>query len=648
MQADSVVAASWRADGFVLAYAPLNDLQLRIAAITVAGRPPIRDLQLRCRSLQAGQGARCDDADFSVTLPAWGKVKGRLRARFRNAQHWNAQLEVPGRKLQVLLDQADEQLQVQLRLKAQPAAELHRLITAMGLPLPGESSGLLDLTADIRLAGALLAVTADISTTDLNYSEPTGRYAAEKLTAKAQLDWDAVRGRLQLAIDAQSGQAYAEPVFFDFAALPLHASGAIARAGPGWRIEQLKAEQGSAGTLELTGLLGKDYKPVTLDARLVAQDLGPLLATDGLPFLIGTKLDSISARGRAEVKVSMREGVPQELVARLDGVTVNAEKLGVSLDDISGDLNWSAADSGAAGSKIRWRGGTIMRVPLGESNIEFMAQGKNVRLTAPWRQPLLGGALKVERLALRDLGGVQFGAQFNGALEPIDLAALCRALGWPEFGGTLGGQLPGLTVRDEVWSMDGALEAQAFDGNIRIDQLRAIQPFGRLPRVTADVSVRRLDLERLTSAFSFGRITGRLDGEVKGLRLLSWSPVAFDGRLYSTPGYSGNRRISQRAIDNISSIGGGPTGLVSRGFLRVFEDFAYARLGIGCVLRDGVCAMDGVEPAKSKDGQAAYYLVRGRLLPRIDVVGYAQRVSWSSLIEQLEAARASGGPELKK
>jgi hypothetical protein len=162
------------------------------------------------------------------------------------------------------------------------------------------------------------------------------------------------------------------------------------------------------------------------------------------------------------------------------------------------------------------------------------------------------------------------------------------------------------------------------------------------------VEVRRLDLERVTRAFSFGRITGRLDGDVRGLSLLAWSPVAFDARLYSTPGYDGARRISQRAIDSLSRIGGAPVGALSRGFLGLFDDFAYDRVGIGCVLRDGVCEMDGVEPAKSEGGVAGYYLVKGRLLPRIDVIGYARRVSWDSLVAQLQAAQASDGPRLEK
>lgn len=577
-----------------LALAPPHDLQLRAAVVTVAQRPVLRRLRLHCRRLLAGEGARCDDAAFHATLAGGSRLEGRLQARFDHPRRWQARLDTA--RLRVTLEQQGD------------------------------------------------ALAADATAAGLDYSEPAGRHAAEGLSATARLRWDG--RRLEFAFDATGGQAYAEPVFFDFAALPLRVTAAVARAGTAWRLERLRAAHGGAGSVELSGLLDRDGRPLDLDARLAARDLGPLLAAGVAPFLIGTPFEGLAASGPATATLALRKRAPRAFAARLDGVSVKAEKLGLSLDGLSGELNW-ATTAGAA-SRLHWRGGALKRVPLGPSGIAFIAHGDNFALTEPWRQPLLGGALGVARLALRGLGGAHPAAEFDGVLEPIDLAALCRALGWPEFGGTLGGRLPGLKLRDDAWSIEGALEAQAFDGSLRVGNVGVAGLFGPQPRVSADVELRRLDLERVTRAFSFGRISGRLDGEVSGLRLLAWSPVAFDARLYSTPGYAGARRISQRAIDSLSSIGGAPAGALSRGFLGLFDDFAYARLGIGCVLRDGVCEMDGVEPAPAAAGVAGYYLVRGRLLPRIDVVGYARRVSWGTLIEQLKAAQASDGPEVEK
>jgi hypothetical protein len=97
-------------------------------------------------------------------------------------------------------------------------------------------------------------------------------------------------------------------------------------------------------------------------------------------------------------------------------------------------------------------------------------------------------------------------------------------------------------------------------------------------------------------------------------------------------------------VDNISSIGGGGlSGALSRSFMRFFKDFPYDRLGLSCRLENGTCEMDGVAPAAN-----GYYIVKGRLLPpRLDVIGYADRVDWESLVSQLIAVTQRQGAVAK-
>ena len=42
-----------------------------------------------------------------------------------------------------------------------------------------------------------------------------------------------------------------------------------------------------------------------------------------------------------------------------------------------------------------------------------------------------------------------------------------------------------------------------------------------------------------------------------------------------------------------------------------------------------------------------YYIVVGGGLPRIDVVGYNERVDWSVLVERLVRATSSAGPVVR-
>ena len=126
------------------------------------------------------------------------------------------------------------------------------------------------------------------------------------------------------------------------------------------------------------------------------------------------------------------------------------------------------------------------------------------------------------------------------------------------------------------------------------------------------------------------------------LILKDWKPTTFDAR-FATPDDDGSRhRISQRAVENLASLGGGGDVLTSI-FLRVFEEFSYRRLGISCRLHNGVCEMDGVAPA-----ERGYYIVEGGgLPPRIDVLGFNRRVDWEVLLNRVQQVVSTEGPVIR-
>ena len=139
----------------------------------------------------------------------------------------------------------------------------------------------------------------------------------------------------------------------------------------------------------------------------------------------------------------------------------------------------------------------------------------------------------------------------------------------------------------------------------------------------------------MTRIFDFGSITGRLNGHVDGLRMIAWKPVAFSAELLADDG----GRISQKAVNSISNLGGGGlAGGLQSTVLRVFDSFGYKRIGLGCVLRDDVCTMTGLGKAEG----GGYNIVEGRGLPHISVIGHQHKVDWSTLVARLEAATSGG------
>ena len=67
--------------------------------------------------------------------------------------------------------------------------------------------------------------------------------------------------------------------------------------------------------------------------------------------------------------------------------------------------------------------------------------------------------------------------------------------------------------------------------------------------------------------------------------------------------------------------------------LRMFEEFPYRRAGLACRLDRNICHIDGVAPHES----GGFYIVQGRGLPHLDIVGHRRLVDWPRLVAQLVA-----------
>jgi hypothetical protein len=282
---------------------------------------------------------------------------------------------------------------------------------------------------------------------------------------------------------------------------------------------------------------------------------------------------------------------------------------------------------------LDWQGLQLYGLAFAAASLELESGPEGVRLVQPLRMPLLDGAVVVEQLDWRPGDPDSQGFGFDARIEPLSLADLTRQLELPTFGGQLSGVFPGVRFADDVLSFTGGIDIQAFSGSISLAELAIERPFGTLPALRAQVELSRLDLLELTGAFNFGRMEGQLSGWARNLRLLNWRPVAMDARVFTHEDVR-RRRISQRAVDNLSSLGGAGGALLTSTVLRVFDDFPYRRAGLACRLSNNICHIDGV--ARHESG--GFYILEGRSLPRLDIIGHRRLVDWPQLISQLEAA----------
>lgn len=309
--------------------------------------------------------------------------------------------------------------------------------------------------------------------------------------------------------------------------------------------------------------------------------------------------------------------------------------------DLNGQLNW--ADQNAEDSRISWQGGHFFGgITLGPGALPLNITGNRLALVKSAAIPILDGKLQAEQFELTQ-GAKGPKIRFQGYLTPITMEAISTAIGWPVLSGQLSGMIPGIAYENGVISVEGLALVKVFDGDILIKQLKLEDLFGALPALTANLEMKNIDLETLTRTFAFGKITGKLAGQVDDLRLEDWAPVSFDARFQTPDDDESRHRINQKAVDNISNLGGaGVSGAISRSFLRFFEEFGYDRLGISCRLENGVCTMGGIESSEK-----GYYLVKGGGIPRIDIMGFNRRTDWSVLVSKLKQISAGGAPVIE-
>jgi hypothetical protein len=475
------------------------------------------------------------------------------------------------------------------------------------------------------------------------YNSPDGAQAAEDIEAaltisghKSGKDWR-VRGSLEW----RQGTLYSAPLLLKAGAQRLVFTGEVGARG--WKLEAASLHIPRVGTFAFQG--EGDWRGIR-EAMLSADalELNPLGETVLSPLLAGRDLPKIDLSGRLGLALNWREGALASVEIRPDqaGLTLDGGRL--ALEGVDGHLAWRG--EGQQTSELRVGRLALGRLESGAFRAPLMIWPRSFALTQQVVIPLLDGELSVNHLAAGlDTTSGEWEGALGFSLSPMSLDKLTQALDMPVMHGLLSANLPLIRYKHREATLDGALVIQVFDGYLNCTDLRVIDPLGARPRILADVNARHIDLEQLTRTFSFGQITGFVDAELKNLELAAdWRPQAFQASIASSPGYY-RRRISQKAVDNITSLGGGGAiAAIQKSALRFFQDFGYRRIGVSCRLENGVCHMAGIN---GLDQRAQYTIVEGGGIPALTVMGYNRRVDWEELLGRIKAATQASAPQIR-
>lgn len=589
-----------------------------------------RDLHWRCplQRLAAG-GWECSGAlRAGQAAPMWLSVRldeAQTRASLTQGQ---ARLELAHTMANpdaVLLDLTQVPLAWSQALLAQAWPQGHVKAGTLG----GQLRVVTAAQQPLRVAGALQLQRVGFENGDASI-------AGEGLGGRLQLHYQVGPQSSQASIagELRGGEFLAGNTYVSLPATPITLYiEANQSAGMGWQLPRIEWRDGDTLAAQASAQLSTTGALEALRVQAHSNDMTPLKPRylSGWMGLFG--LSDADLHGRIDVHAQVQAGRLASVAATLDGVDLRDPAGRFVFNELRGDLRYSA--DAPVQSMLTWQGGQLYGLAFGAARLPFASSEGALRIRDAVDVPLMGGSLGLRNVVIRPpQGDTGMDIRFGLHLDNIDFGKVSLVLGLPAFQGTLGGSIPRAHYAQDKIDFDGGLSLQLFDGRVVFSELSLERPFGTAPSLSADVAMDDLDLLRLTDVLGFGSISGKLDGRVTGLRLVDWTPVAFDARFITDDAPGVRKRISQRAVQDIGSVGGSSFIQTLQGkAIALFKDFGYRRIGIGCHLENQICAMNGLHSAGN-----AFTIVEGAGVPRLDVVGYNRAVDWPTLVERLLAA----------
>lgn len=516
----------------------------------------------------------------------------------------------------------------------------YRLLRRPEMPEAGRwvSAGRLSLAwAAATAEGPVSPLRLDVR--GLSFDSPDGRFAAEGLDLELQLDADGKDGaEWRVSGRVPGGQLLIDDFYRDWSQGPLSFAFHPGWDGQGWRIESLEVDDGRWLSMRgrLEGRFGSEDPLEAFEMHRLRLAFPGAYSAYLENFAAAYTLNGLQVTGVVNWSGSWSEGRFQSGDLVLDDVTV--------VDTQRGRFAFTGLDAHlrpgdfAFDSRLDWQGLIFGRINLGAGTAALDSEPGIVALQQPLELDVLGGRVTLQEFRMALPGSEALGRgdpDFRLAvhLEDIAMEQVTTALDWPLFAGTISGDIPAVSLRNGVLDVDGAIEFDVFGGRLSMKDVRMERPFGVLPSVAANLSLENIDLGELTQVFSFGRISGRMDGYVNDLRLLDWQPVQFDAWLGTPESQSGKKDISRQAVNHLTSIGGGnATAALTGPLMRLFNNFSYRRLGLGCRLENNVCDVRGLQD----DGEGVLIL-EGAGVPKITIRAYNRHMDWPQLVANLAA-----------
>jgi len=546
-----------------------------------------------------------------------------------------------------------------IEARGMPLDNLATLAAAMGERAAAgwSPTGTVDLAATLDPADGDPRLSATATLSDVAFASPAGDVMGQKLGATVSMEGllgPRPRARTDLAL--RRGEALWGTVYVDFSKNPLLLRVEGTRAGAQeYRDLALEASFGTFGRVAVQATMRRAGDTWRHDGHLALTGarLAPIFRTFLRDPLAPSHRDlaGLEADGAGRLDLSFSgSGEQARLTGRLqvqgaalrrapDPPLLSGLELDLPIDYLlgAGHPRFPPPAEGDRWGRIRLDALRVGGESLGPLEMQAAMVPNRLYLRGAVDTSLFGAGLSLRRIRVDDPLSADFRFQAAATLGRLDLAQVVgdNVL----LQGHLAGVLDPVTISPERLTAEGELAGDLFGGRVQVRHLTVERPFSAGREPGADVTVERIDLERLSAALGIGRITGRLSGFVDGLRLAYGQPVAFHLRMESVPVEGVRQTVSLKAVNSISlvSTGSALSGLGSSLMTRFFREFPYEKIGFGCDLRNDVFTVRGLI---HEDG--VEYLVKRGFFGGINVVNRNpdNRIGFSDMVERARRATA--------
>jgi hypothetical protein len=521
-----------------------------------------------------------------------------------------------------------------------------KLVQQLLFPTHKLSSGFIDLSINANGKGMQpKRIRANITLNQLSLQSKDGKKATENLSLKTTLKATENKQRWHWQQESvfKQGNIYFEPLYLGNknTSIKLKTQGLFDLANQQITLDEVQFTHPQIATIDAYARIELKPKFNIISAKAYAQieSLEQLSKTYLNSVTETTSLEGLMLAGRIDAGITLSNNQADKAYLTTNKLQLKDPKQRFNLHDGVIILNWSKNKDFKESSSISWRQLDLYSIPLPRSYFNLLLRDKQISLLKSVDIPLLGGNIQINKFDWQAMKDNSPKVVFAGKIQTLSLEKLTEILGSKSLSGSISGDIPGVHFEAGKLSLEGGLKINLFGGEININQLALSGLSTDFSQFYSDIEVTDLDLDLLTQKFESGGMKGKLSGFVRELYMENWQPIQFYAWMGTEDDDDSKHQISQKAVENLASIGGGgAVDFVSRIILGMFDNFDYDKMGLGCYLHKGVCQLMGAEAA----GTRGYYIVKGGGLPRIDVMGYNTRIDWAVLWKRLNRISQTG------